>query len=70
MGLGDESDQEMFCTSGRGGRVSFEEKRMGFETKTGIYSRVMQTRKVSDRKFGVMAASSYKKIDCYSLYLD
>lgn len=67
--LMEEDSIEIYMNAAQEFRITHSEHRIPFNTKSAIYSRVLQTRKVSDKQFNIMAASSNKQISCYNLFI-
>jgi len=67
--LMEEDSIEMFMNSGQEFRITHTEHRIPFNTKTALCSRVLQTRKIHEKQFNIMAASSNKQISCYNLII-
>lgn len=66
---GDSIEFETYMNSGQEFRITHTENRIPFNTKSAIYSRVLQTRKINEKQFSIMAASSNKQISCYNLFI-
>lgn len=67
--LMEEDSIEMYMNSGQEFRITHVEHRIPFNTKSALCSRVLQTRKINDKQFNIMAASSNKQICCYNLFI-